>query len=609
MSTRSVVAFDDGESITGIYVHSDGYPEGRLPVLRDIYTNTFFRDLGQLRTTLLKHRAGWSLLSTDTAFTADWATRLSHGLDVPGVGVAYAEEDFDMTGSGSEVFAEEYAYVFDLADQSLKVFKGDRETEHLPEAEWAPIGPEPQARLLTIVAAELPGTVCLSGRMPVYTEHHIRALMRRLGLEPGAQLRTDDGGYLADLFHAAVETDLLPGAVYFVTDGPAQDSEGGWINLPVDIPGVDVQTMAILAGDFTGNHYNQHKQPVTAAAVREVLECMASRITTAMANLNTWRAPEPVYVLNIRRPDDPSESVHHGPEPRMYTLDLGAAFDGKASDATTALEWTARRVVDLHAWPASLRWRALDEIEYAVRAFPAAMALASTLFPEQVDPAQVEYARFTLAWLEVNSGAGLDSWIIESFASEPSAEPSYGQACLAAATSQGLDPITAALSAAGIEHDVAQTGGFCMVVSVNGPRKHWFGITASEKPGSAGHWLLVRYSSAGYDEGHVLGWAVPTDAVIDLLTRHQRATRTAPVQSTNPGMRTAPARAVAAVSDAVNAAVDQLTEELPRVFADHRNDLGDWCPWSLVSVTDTYDDDLCPAGCRSSWIDDDPESA
>lgn len=49
----------------------------------------------------------------------------------------------------------------------------------------------------------------------------------------------------------------------------------------------------------------------------------------------------------------------------------------------------------------------------------------------------------------------------------------YDQACIAAATRQGLDPITAALTAAGITHTVEQTGGFCMVVTVQRPTGLW----------------------------------------------------------------------------------------------------------------------------------------
>lgn len=42
----------------------------------------------------------------------------------------------------------------------------------------------------------------------------------------------------------------------------------------------------------------------------------------------------------------------------------------------------------------------------------------------------------------------------------------YDARCKAAATHQGLDPIMDALEEAKIVHGVAQTGGFCMVVTV-----------------------------------------------------------------------------------------------------------------------------------------------
>lgn len=45
----------------------------------------------------------------------------------------------------------------------------------------------------------------------------------------------------------------------------------------------------------------------------------------------------------------------------------------------------------------------------------------------------------------------------------------YEQACIDAATRQGLDPITAALDEAGVLYAVEQTGGFCMVVTINQP--------------------------------------------------------------------------------------------------------------------------------------------
>jgi hypothetical protein len=43
-------------------------------------------------------------------------------------------------------------------------------------------------------------------------------------------------------------------------------------------------------------------------------------------------------------------------------------------------------------------------------------------------------------------------------------------------------------------------------------------------------------------------------------------------------------------------------EPAERRWNNHRNDLGDWCPWSLCTTTTTDDDDRCPAGCRGSYV-------
>lgn len=56
---------------------------------------------------------------------------------------------------------------------------------------------------------------------------------------------------------------------------------------------------------------------------------------------------------------------------------------------------------------------------------------------------------------------------------------SYDAACLNAATAQGLAPVLNALTVAGIDHTLEQTGGFTMVVTVKAPTGI-FGITASD---------------------------------------------------------------------------------------------------------------------------------
>ena len=61
--------------------------------------------------------------------------------------------------------------------------------------------------------------------------------------------------------------------------------------------------------------------------------------------------------------------------------------------------------------------------------------------------------------------------------------------------------------------------------------------------------------------------------------------------------------------DLIPAAEQPATNEPPlpdgaRLFNDHVNDLGDWCPWSQSPVADPYpySDGRCPQACRASWI-------
>lgn len=87
--------------------------------------------------------------------------------------------------------------------------------------------------------------------------------------------------------------------------------------------------------------------------------------------------------------------------------------------------------------------------------------------------------------------------------SGPFARPgSYDEACAAAATNQGLDPITEALTAAGITHEVEQTGGFTMVVTVNVPT----GVVALTHDGEGdADYLLGYYPGTMWQDGEYDG--------------------------------------------------------------------------------------------------------
>jgi hypothetical protein len=69
---------------------------------------------------------------------------------------------------------------------------------------------------------------------------------------------------------------------------------------------------------------------------------------------------------------------------------------------------------------------------------------------------------------------------------------SYEDACRKAATDQGLDPVIEALTTAGIDHQVEQTGGFTMVVTVKVPAGT-FAITVD------GPYVLGFYTDDSWD--------------------------------------------------------------------------------------------------------------
>ncbi|MBS2531954.1 hypothetical protein KGQ20_04140 [Catenulispora sp. NF23] len=543
MSTRSVVAFRDGESTTGIYLDFDGRADRQIPLLRTVFHDTFFRDLRQMRTVLLKHTAGWALLNPNPVQTAAYIGD-EHYLDVPGVGVAYTA-DIDVTRTGEDVFDRECTFLFDMADSSLHWFAGRDLLLWMPLDDWARIGPWHPGATLPIVAADPIGEMLLSGTVPVYTEAHITALVKRLGIEPGGQLPIVNGGDLFDIHHAAVETGLLPRGTWFFTDDNPGSSEGGAIALPHPAPGVSI-CLDFLAADFAGDGTGQ-PQPDVGQSVRKVLESMANAISAASKGLAAWRGPEPVFVLNVRQPDDEILSHTHGPVQQVHTLDLGSLFDARPASAETAVEWAADQVARLHQWPLELRRKAHTVIEHVMHSYPAARIMAAALIEDTVDPVAVRRARLAAgrptSQDEAEGRADFEAWLAE--------HTGYGAACRWAATDQGLDPISSALRAAGIDHDVDQTGGFCMVVHVSTPHGFYFGITASEDRNvvAGRQWMVVRYSDTDEgDEGEITGSAMSTLDVIALLTGHLTTTTGADVSL----------RAV----QAVNTAVDWLKEEL-----------------------------------------------
>lgn len=133
-------------------------------------------------------------------------------------------------------------------------------------------------------------------------------------------------------------------------------------------------------------------------------------------------------------------------------------------------------------------------------------------------------------------------------ATEMDAHNDYATACATAADAQGLTPIMDALTAAGIAHDLKQTGGFCMLVSVPLRRGEYIGISGEGE----GHLLVVDYESDEDPEGETLYDGDDVDAAVAAIRRH--------LDITGPQPTVPPTRA--AKRDAVADTVRRVTVEV-----------------------------------------------
>lgn len=120
---------------------------------------------------------------------------------------------------------------------------------------------------------------------------------------------------------------------------------------------------------------------------------------------------------------------------------------------------------------------------------------------------------------------------------------SYEDACKAATTQQGLDPMTRHLREAGIPAVVEQTGGFCMVLTVylNEGHTEWIGITREEfcegDEQEPGEHAVMFYSAHTEYEGIPLDWCAAPDRVVSLIRAH-----TNPVETRNSVLSRLPER-------------------------------------------------------------------
>jgi hypothetical protein len=88
-------------------------------------------------------------------------------------------------------------------------------------------------------------------------------------------------------------------------------------------------------------------------------------------------------------------------------------------------------------------------------------------YPDEVTTAQIRDAAMAAAVQITEPEFGPNPYKVETKIDDPKIGEEYDAACERAATNQGLDPVMEALRAADIKYNLEQTGGFCMVVTVD----------------------------------------------------------------------------------------------------------------------------------------------
>lgn len=92
----------------------------------------------------------------------------------------------------------------------------------------------------------------------------------------------------------------------------------------------------------------------------------------------------------------------------------------------------------------------------------------------------------------------------------------YAIACAQATTSQGLDPVVQTLTEREITHGIAQTGGFCMVVTVPHDSGIWGVINEGE------HYLAAWYSGDAWENSGEEGaslFAMTLNDLADIVSK------------------------------------------------------------------------------------------
>jgi hypothetical protein len=120
MSTRSIIARAAGDGfVDGTYVHSDGYPSGRGPILQTLFAR------GRLDE-VIDERWGWSFLDPEVESNE---YRYAVGTMVPGIGNSYRGHDpscadyrFAFPSESWDAFDTEWAYAVNVDTGKCAVY-------------------------------------------------------------------------------------------------------------------------------------------------------------------------------------------------------------------------------------------------------------------------------------------------------------------------------------------------------------------------------------------------------------------------------------------------------------------------------------------------------
>jgi len=123
MATRSVVAIPAGDGWMGRYVHWDGSPDSRVPILLKMVK----RDgIVPVIDTIVRNNYGWSHLDPDQTHELDGYHTDGRFLARPGYGVAYTREQAGGEQMETDTTADplwiEYVYI--LGPRTLTVMEG-----------------------------------------------------------------------------------------------------------------------------------------------------------------------------------------------------------------------------------------------------------------------------------------------------------------------------------------------------------------------------------------------------------------------------------------------------------------------------------------------------